>query len=368
MIPANKTQLHKSLLSWFDRHARVLPFRGAKDPYAIWLSEIMLQQTQVKTVIPYYERFLKKLPTIAALAAAKLDTVLKLWQGLGYYTRAKSLHKAAQTIVEKHNGVFPSDFDDILALPGIGRYTAGAIASIAFGLRKPVLDGNVIRVLCRLYAIKDNPADAKVREHLWTIAEELVPDKNCGDWNQSLMELGSEICTPKNPLCPSCPIQQFCLAHRDNLQNDLPIRKKEKKTPHYTVVVAVTLNEQGKLLIDKRKPEGFLGGMWELPGGKKKRGETFTQAIEREVLEETGLTIRAGKKLCVIKHAYSHFSVTLHAYLCRPISGKAKAITCDQVKWVKPHELNKFAFPAGTIKIFKSPSVQKILTSAHPPM
>jgi A/G-specific adenine glycosylase len=359
-----KTQLHKSLLSWFSHYARVLPFRGAKDPYAIWLSEIMLQQTQVKTVIPYYERFLKKLPTIEALAVAKLDTILKLWQGLGYYTRAKSLHKAAQVIVEKHGGVFPSDFEAILALPGIGRYTAGAIASIAFGLRKPVLDGNVIRVLCRLYAIKDNPADAKAREKLWTITEQLLPDKNCGDWNQSLMELGSEICTPKNPLCDKCPVQQFCLAYRNNLQNELPIRKKEKKTPHYTVVVAVTINEQGKLLIDKRKPEGFLGGMWELPGGKKTKGETFTQAIEREVLEETGLTVKAGKKLCVVKHVYSHFSVTLHTYLCHPISGKAKAITCDAVKWVKPTDLNKFAFPAGTMKIFKTPSIQKLIAAS----
>ncbi len=364
MIPANTTQLHKSMLAWFSQYARVLPFRGAKDPYAIWLSEIMLQQTQVKTVIPYYERFLKKLPTIEALAAARLDIILKLWQGLGYYTRAKSLHKAAQAIVEKHNGVFPNDFESILALPGIGRYTAGAIASIAFGLQKPVLDGNVIRVLCRLYAIKENPADAKVRETLWTIAEELLPEKNCGDWNQSLMELGSEICTPKNPLCQSCPVQQFCLAWRDNLQNELPIRKKVKATPHYTVVVALTVNEQGKILIDKRKPEGFLGGMWELPGGKKKKGETFTEAIEREVLEETGLTVKAGKKLCVVKHVYSHFSVSLHTYLCSPISGKAKAITCDAVKWVKPTELDKFAFPAGTMKIFKTPLVRKQLVTS----
>lgn len=361
MTQINIKHIHKYLILWFNHYARVLPFRGAKDPYAIWLSEIMLQQTQVKTVIPYYERFLKKLPTIQSLAAAKLDTVLKLWQGLGYYTRAKSLHKAAQTIVEKHGGVFPSDFEAILALPGIGRYTAGAIASIAFGLRKPVLDGNVIRVLCRLYAVKENPADAKVRENLWAIAEQLLPEKNCGDWNQSLMELGSEICTPKNPLCDECPVQQFCLAYRDNLQNELPIRRKEKKTPHYTVVVALTVNEQGKILIDKRKPEGFLGGMWELPGGKKKQDETFTAAIEREVLEETGLTVQAGKKLCVVKHVYSHFSVTLHTYLCSPVSGKAKAITCAQVKWVKPNDLNKFAFPAGTMKIFKMLPVLKRL-------
>lgn len=354
MTNPSNIQFRKSLLQWFDNAARDLPFRRTKDPYCIWLSEIMLQQTQVKTVIPYYERFLKKLPTVQALAGAKLDTILKLWQGLGYYTRAKSLHKAAQVIVEHHGGQFPQEYEAILALPGIGRYTAGAIGSIAFGLRKAVLDGNVIRVLCRLYAIQDDPADVKTRDRLWQIAEELLPKDRCGDWNQALMELGSEICTPKNPQCLICPVREFCQALKQNLQDVLPVRKKEKKTPHYTVVVALITNHAGKILIDKRRPEGFLGGLWELPGGKKKQGETFTAAAEREVLEETGLTVKAGKKLCVVKHAYSHFSVTLHTYACEPIGGKARAITCDAVKWVSPKDLDKYAFPAGTLKIFSA--------------
>lgn len=357
MDPANKVKLYKTLLGWFGRHARDLPFRRTKDPYRIWLSEIMLQQTQVKTVIPYYQRFLEKLPTVQALAAAKVDTVLKLWQGLGYYTRAKSLHRAAKIIVEDHDGNFPQTFDEILALPGIGRYTAGAIGSIAFGLPKAVLDGNVIRVLCRLYAIDENPTEVDTRDKLWRIAEELLPANNCGNWNQALMELGSEVCTPKNPHCDICPVKRFCTAHEKGLQNTLPLQKKKNTIPHYTVVVAVVLNTEGKLLIDKRRSDGFLGGLWELPGGKKQKGENFRQAVEREVLEEAGLRVKASKKLCVVQHAYSHFSVTLHTYLCKPLSGKAKAVTCEQIKWVRPTELHRFAFPSGTMKIFRHKNI-----------
>jgi A/G-specific adenine glycosylase len=353
MDQINKSKIHRPLLSWFGRAARDLPFRGTQDPYRIWLSEMMLQQTQVKTVIPYYERFLRKLPTIQALANAKLDAVLKLWQGLGYYTRAKNLHKAAKIIVEQYGGQFPQTFEDILALPGIGRYTAGAIVSIAFGLRRPVLDGNVIRVLCRWYVIEGNPVDAKTREKLWRIAEELLPIKNCGDWNQAMMELGAKICTPKNPQCGKCPVQRFCEAFEKGLQDVLPLRKKAKKIPHYTVVVAVLFDTQGKLLIDKRRTEGFLGSLWELPGGKKQTNETFKHAVEREVLEEVGLHVTVSKKLCVVKHAYSHFAVTLHTYLCRPVSGNARPLECEQVKWVRPGDLHRFAFPSGTMKIFR---------------
>lgn len=348
----NHSLLHKQLLGWFAAAARTLPFRGTRDPYAIWLSEIMLQQTQVATVIAYYQRFLKKLPTIESLAAAKLDTVLKLWQGLGYYTRAKSLHKAAQFIMQQYGGQFPAQFEQILDLPGIGRYTAGAIASIAFGQRKAVVDGNVIRVLCRLYAIGENPADTKTRDKLWEIAEGLLPKTNCGDWNQALMELGSEICTPTNPQCDACPVRQCCQAFKQNLQAILPIRKKAQKTPCYTVVVGLVIDAQGRILIDKRKAEGFLGGLWELPGGKKQKSETFTVALEREIREETGLTVKIEKKLCTVKHAYSHFSVVLHTYHCAPVSGKARAITCDAVRWISPGHIHKYAFPAGTMKIF----------------
>ena len=347
----HKTELNTALLSWFDAYARKLPFRGVKDPYAVWLSEIMLQQTQVTTVVPYFERFMKRFPTVQKLAAARLDSVLKLWQGLGYYTRARNLHKAARIIVEQHRGVFPDTFDAIIALPGIGRYTAGAIASIAFGLPVPVLDGNVIRVLCRLYRLSENPKTPAAQKHLWHLAETLVPQNRPGDFNQSLMELGATLCTPKNPNCPQCPVQSLCQAYARNEQDVLPRMQKNASTPHYTVAVGLIFNG-GKLLIDKRSPDGFLGGLWELPGGKKQKNETLKHAVAREIKEETGVEVIVGKRLCIVRHAYSHFRITLHAYRCDYVGGTAKAIHCAAVKWVAPKDINKFAFPAATLKIF----------------
>lgn len=347
----HKTEFNNALLSWFDAYARKLPFRGVGDPYVVWVSEIMLQQTQVATVVPYFERFMKRFPTVQKLAAARLDSVLKLWQGLGYYTRARNLHNAARVIVERHNGVFPDTFDALIALPGIGRYTAGAIASIAFGLRVPVLDGNVMRVLCRLYRLSDNPKSPAAQKHLWHLAETLVPKARPGDFNQSLMELGATICTPKNPNCPNCPVQRLCQAYARNEQDVLPRMPKSAPTPHYTVAVGLVF-KAGKLLIDKRKPEGLLGGLWELPGGKKEKDETLKQTVARELMEETGIGITVGKRLCIVRHAYSHFRITLHAFLCDHSAGTAKALRCAAVKWVAPKDIDKFAFPAATVKIF----------------
>jgi A/G-specific adenine glycosylase len=347
----HKTELNTALLSWFDAYARKLPFRGVKDPYAVWLSEIMLQQTQVATVIPYYERFMKRFPTVQKLAAARLDSVLKLWQGLGYYTRARNLHNAARVIVERHNGVFPDTFDALVALPGIGRYTAGAVASIAFGLPVPVLDGNVMRVLCRLYRLSDNPKSPAAQKHLWHLAETLVPQDRPGDFNQSLMELGATVCTPKNPNCPNCPVQRLCQACARNEQDVLPRMPKTAPTPHYTVAVGLVFHGD-KLLIDKRNADGFLGGLWELPGGKKKKDETLKQTVARELKEETGVDVVVGKRLCTVKHAYSHFRITLHAYRCDYAGGTARAIHCAAVKWIAPKDIDKYAFPAATVKIF----------------
>ena len=353
------TELHNALLSWFDAYARKLPFRGTKDPYAVWVSEIMLQQTQVTTVVPYYQRFMKRFPTVATLAAARLDSVLKLWQGLGYYTRARNLHKAAKVIVERHNGTFPDTFEHLIALPGIGRYTAGAIASIAFGLPVPVLDGNVMRVLCRLYRLSDNPKSPAAQKHLWLLAKTLEPKARPGDFNQSLMELGATICTPKNPDCTHCPVEKLCLAKACGEQELLPKMPKAAPTPHYTVAVGLVF-KNGKLLIDKRKTDGLLGGMWELPGGKKQKGETLKQAVAREIAEEVGVTVTVGKRLCIVRHAYSHFRITLHAYHCQYTGGTAKALHCAAVKWIAPKDIKKYAFPAATVKVFSA--VSSLLT------
>lgn len=354
MTETCRTQtIQKRLLKWFDIHARTLPFRGVRDPYAIWISEIMLQQTQVTTVVPYYQRFMKRLPTVQALASARLDTVLKLWQGLGYYSRARNLHKAAGLIVSRHDGTFPDTLEALTALPGIGRYTAGAIASIAFGRRVPVLDGNVMRVLCRLDRLPDNPKTAAAQKHLWHLAETLVPQRRPGDFNQALMELGATVCAPKSPDCAACPLQSLCSAYAHDEQDVLPRMPKAAATPHYTVAVGLVIKD-GKLLIDKRKPDGMLGGLWELPGGKKRKNETLKHTVAREIKEETGIEVVVGKRLCIVRHAYSHFRITLHAYPCDWAGGTARPIHCTAVKWVAPKDLNKYAFPAATVKIFKS--------------
>jgi A/G-specific adenine glycosylase len=312
----------------------------------------MLQQTQVATVIDYYNRFLKKFPTAEKLARAKQDTVLKLWEGLGYYSRGRNLHKAAKVIVDKYSGQLPDTIDELQNIPGIGRYTAGAIASIAFGKSAPILDGNVIRILCRIFRIKGNPKDTAVKNQLWELAETLVSPTHPGDFNEAMMELGATVCTPANPDCFDCPLQKVCEAFKHDEQEKLPFRQKAKPVPHYTIVVGIVYKDN-KILIDKRKQNALLGGLWEFPGGKKQKSESFKTAVAREVKEETGIDIQVGKRLCIVKHVYSHFKITLHAYLCDYVSGTAKPLGCDAVKWIKPAELTKYAFPAANVKIIK---------------
>ena len=313
----------------------------------------MLQQTQVATVIDYYNRFLKKFPTVEKLARAKQDTVLKLWEGLGYYSRGRNLHKAAKTIVNDYNGQLPDTIDELQKIPGIGRYTAGAIASIAFNKPAPILDGNVIRILCRIFRIAGNPKDTAVKNQLWDLAETLVSPKHPGDFNEAMMELGATVCTPANPACNQCPLQKVCQAFKHNEQDILPEKQKQKAIPHYTIVVGIVYKDD-KILIDKRKQNALLGGLWEFPGGKKKNDESFKEAVAREVKEETGIDIEVGKRLTIVKHVYSHFKITLHAYLCQYKNGTAKPLACDAVKWINSGDLKKYAFPAANVKIIKT--------------
>ncbi len=351
--PLKTSKIRVNLLKWFATNARDLPWRRTDDPYAIWVSEIMLQQTQVATVIDYYNRFLKKFPTVEKLARARQDTVLKLWEGLGYYSRGRNLHKAAKVIVDDYNGQLPDTIDELQKIPGIGRYTAGAIASIAFGKPAPILDGNVIRILCRIFRITGNPKETETQKILWQLAETLVSPKHPGDFNEAMMELGATVCVPTNPACFDCPLQKICQAYKRDEQEKLPYRQKAKPVPHYTIVVGIVYKND-KILIDKRKQNALLGGLWEFPGGKKQKGESFKEAVAREVKEETAVDINVGKRLCIVKHVYSHFKITLHAYLCEYTSGAAKALACDAVKWVKPEDLEKYAFPAANVKIIKA--------------
>jgi A/G-specific adenine glycosylase len=352
-----QTSLTRALLRWFRANARDLPWRRTQNPYRIWVSEIMLQQTRVETVLPYYRRFLKALPTVRQLAGAREDTVLKLWEGLGYYSRARNLHAAAQVILAQHKGRFPRSYEAILRLPGIGRYTAGAIASIAFGQRTAVVDGNVKRVLARLYAIEDAVDEAAVVERMWGVAEALVPARHPGDWNQALMELGARICTPRSPQCAVCPVRSACRAFHEGQVDALPRRRPRKPVPHYDVVAGV-IERNGRVLIGRRPVKGLLGGLWEFPGGKRGPGETDEEALFREIHEELGLSVVVEAPIATVEHAYSHFAITLRLYRCGVRGGRVRRRHHTAVRWVTPGALRRFAFPAANSKCMDQVSSQ----------
>jgi A/G-specific adenine glycosylase len=339
-----RAALRRALLAWFRKNARDLPWRRTKDPYAIWLSEIMLQQTRVEQGLPYYERFIAAFPTVQALAQAKEDEVLKLWEGLGYYSRARNLHKAAKHVAFACNNELPRMAAHWLELPGVGRYTAGAIASIAFGERTAVVDGNVIRVLSRLFNVDDCTDETATREQLWTLAESLVPPKHPGDFNEALMELGATICTPKNPMCEVCPVARLCAARALGVETARPVRRSKKPTPHREHVAAA-IAKGGRYLIVKRASKGLLGGLWEFPGGDVASGETHETAIKRIIGEQTGLRVRAGGPVASVDHAYSHFRVTVHVYACQYSAGKVQVRDHIDAKWVWKSHFSRYAFP-----------------------
>lgn len=339
------------LLAWYDREAADLPWRAPPgsepDPsraYCVWLSEIMLQQTQVETVRPYFERFIAAYPTVEALAAAPLDEVLKLWEGLGYYSRARHLHRAAQIVMEHYGGLIPATAAGLQELPGIGRYTAGAIASIAFGARAPVLDGNVIRVLARITDLTDDVSLSRVRSDLWKLADDWLPPARCGDYNQALMELGRRICAPRNPRCSLCPVAGHCLANAHGTQEERPVKRARAATPHHEVTAGLIWNERGELLIAQRPLEGLLGGLWEFPGGKVEPGETYEDCLRRELREELGIEVAVHDLFCVVRHAFTHFSITLHTFNCRYLGGEPQTLGVQDFAWVLPGRLDAYAF------------------------
>lgn len=345
-----RTAVRRGLLAWFRRNARDLPWRRTRDPYRIWLSEVMLQQTRVETVRPYYERFTAEFPRVQDLAAASEDRVMRLWQGLGYYSRARNLHRTARIIAGERGGEFPRSAEQWRRLPGVGRYTAGAIASIAFGERVPVVDGNVKRVLARLFDVGASVDAPRTVRCLWEIAGKLVPPTEPGLFNQAIMELGSTLCTPKRPRCNDCPVRAACGAHARGRQARLPVRRRRKPLPHYEIV-AGAIRKNGRYLLGKRPPGGLLGGLWELPGGKVEPDETHTEALLREIDEELGMVVRVGKRLASVKHAYSHFRITLHVYACEPLRGRPRARYHTALRWVTRPQFGQYALPAATLKV-----------------
>ncbi|MGF1512880.1 MAG: A/G-specific adenine glycosylase [Elainellaceae cyanobacterium] len=351
-LEAAAPRLRRSLLDWYEASGRQLPWRQTQDPYPIWISEVMLQQTQVKTVIPYYRRWLTAFPTVDALAQADLQTVLKLWEGLGYYARARNLHRAAQKVVDHHHGAFPKDLEAAMALPGVGRTTAGGILSAAFNRCVPILDGNVKRILARLLAIESPPS--RELALLWDASQTLLDPERPRDFNQALMDLGATVCDRRRPACLQCPWKPDCQAFHLNRQLEVPMSESRPPIPHKHIGVAVIWNAQRQVLIDRRRPEGLLGGLWEFPGGKLEAGETIADCIKREIREELDIDIAVGDHLITIDHAYTHFKVTLAVHHCQQLSGEPKPLASDEVRWVAPPELSQYPFPTANQRIIEA--------------
>jgi A/G-specific adenine glycosylase len=306
----------------------------------------MLQQTRVETVVGFFERWMKRFPTTASLAAASEQEVLSQWEGLGYYSRARNLHRAAKIIISNHDGVVPKDIGELQRLPGIGRYTAGAIASIAYGMDAAALDGNIRRVLARLFDV-ETPADSVAGlKQLWKLAEENLPPGKAGDYNQAMMDLGASLCLPRNPQCQICPLRTNCKARKVGTQQVRPVLKQKPAIPHFVVTAAVIIR-RGKVLLAQRPADKLLGGMWEFPGGKVEKGETLEACLRREILEELGTTIRVGKSLGVYKHAYTHFRITVHAFCCELAGTEPRPLEVASIAWV---HLNKLVnYPMGKV-------------------
>jgi A/G-specific adenine glycosylase len=330
------------LLDWYAKHRRSLPWRGSSDPYAVLVSEYMAQQTRVETVIPYYLRWMQRFPTIQALATAPLDDVLKAWEGLGYYARARNLHKAAQVIVTRYGGKIPPSVDDLRALPGIGDYTAAAISSLAFGADQAALDGNLRRVLARVTALGEDPKSPKGMCQLADAAREYLPAGRAGDFNQALMDLSNQVCLPKTPHCVECPLTAFCEAFKQNRQADFPVKPKKVPVPTLTVTAGV-LRRGDTVLLTKRPADRLLGGMWEFPGGKQEPVETLPECLARELREELDIEVSVGAEVGVFRHAYSHFKVVLHAFECEIVSGEPRPLASDGLEWVPVERLGDFA-------------------------
>jgi A/G-specific adenine glycosylase len=354
----------KPLLGWYHQQRRCLPWREAPTPYRVWVSEIMLQQTQVATVQPYFERFMERFPTLDALVGADLQSVLKAWEGLGYYRRARNLHRAAGRVLAEYSGRIPADVDGLRSLPGIGPYTAAAIASIAYGLPHPVVDGNVARVCARLWCIAADVRTSRVQRDLEGRLRDAI--SRSGDpsaFNQALMELGALVCRPRAPQCAVCPLRASCGALAAGRTAELPVRRPTTRVPHYRIAVGI-IEHEGRVLIARRGEEQMLGGLWEFPGGKQERGERLVDTVVREVREEVNLAVRVVSEACSIRHAYSHFRITLTAFHCLPL-GDSSTAHCDRpLAWVPWERLDDYPFPKANHKVFAA--LGRALSSAAP--
>jgi A/G-specific adenine glycosylase len=350
-----RRQFARLLLPWFARHHRKLPWRGTRDLYRIWVSEIMLQQTQVAAVVPYYERFLAAFPTVVELAAAPEEQVLRLWEGLGYYRRARQLHAAARKIAAEHGGEFPSQYEQVRALPGIGRYTAGAILSLGLDCRLPILEANTVRLLSRLAAYRGDTTSTAGQKFLWTMAEQILPRKNVGQFNQALMELGSQVCTPRQPKCEECPLAALCPTRKLGLTQSIPAPKKPKQ--YEGVVEAVVVIRRGsKVFIRRRGNEERWAGLWDFPRFACSKTVTHPQrlkALSVSIASLTGITFDGAELMTTLKHGVTRFRITLHCYQARFACSERRKPVSEQGEsaWVKVAALERLPLSVTARKI-----------------
>ena len=342
-------RIRQQLVRWYHDHHRSLPWRDTKDPYRIWVSEVMLQQTQVKTAVPYYQRFLSVFPNLERLAEAELETVLKIWEGLGYYARARNLHRAAQLVAGQLGGRIPDTWEKFRQLPGVGDYIASAVLSIAFNQPYAAVDGNVKRVLARLLRVDEPVNQSRGLSMVKAAADTLLDRRNPSVFNQAMMDLGAIVCLPKRPNCDDCPLRGHCGAFHEGNIHEYPRRTRRKPSPTHRIAVAVIYREE-RILITRRPSDGLLGGLWEFPGGKIERGEDPASACLREIKEEVNLHVAIDSHLTQVKHAYTHFKVIIEVYRCRYLSGKVKLRGPEDYRWVTLDELPRFPFPKANLK------------------
>lgn len=357
-------QIAETLIRWFKATSRPLPWRTSYDPYHVWISEIMLQQTQMERGVNYFNRWVAKFPDVAAVAAADEQEVMKLWEGLGYYARARNLHATAKIIYEQFGGVIPCDPEALLSLPGIGPYTAAAISSIAGDVDIPVVDANVLRVFARLFDIEGNIKSGPTKRAIERKAWELLPEGRARVYNQALMDFGGLVCLPRNPQCTACPVADFCLAKQRCTVDERPVRDAGSKKILIEMATGV-LSKDGRLFIQQRLEDDIWGGLWEFPGGVLEQGESPDETVVREYKEETGFDIKVCSKITTVTHFYTKYKVVLHCFGCRMSSdnGQQPELTAAQdYRWVFPEELKKFGFPAGHRKLLE------YLNSSYPEM
>jgi len=344
----NAVEFQRKLKAWYSAHHRTLPWRQTQDPYKIWISEIMLQQTTVQAVIPYYTKWMTFFPDMLTLSKTPIQKVLKVWQGLGYYRRAKNLHQAAKIIMTNFDGQIPQNYDDLKSLPGLGPYTTAAVLSIAFDKPFLTIDANVRRILMRLLKWP-RKATSSIDRELHCSFSPLLPENQMGIFNQALMELGSLVCRSKNPLCLLCPLVDFCGAYEAGEQEVIPI--PEKRSYQKIQAVIGIIEKNGKFLIQKRPSTGLLADLWEFPGGKIEKGETPEQALKREMKEETGTEIHDAQFLTKVQHSYTQFQVTLHAFACTLKTNPV--LVRKRHRWVSFKGIRQFPFPSGSAKVIK---------------